>query len=216
MLQAATDIGVALVDIAPAYGTSEARLGAYLSSLGTRPAPFMIATKCGEFWSAERGSWADHSAAAVEDSVRNSARLLGRIDLLQVHKATAELIRRPGLVDLLRDLAADLGIAHLGVSARDVGTCEAAAASGAFEYVQCPVNPGVPDLAEWAARSRDEITIIANRPYGSGALIGAGRSRQDLLRFTADHVGRGIVLTGTTKPAHLRQSAETLRHVCRG
>ncbi len=206
ILRAACDLGLALVDTAPAYGSSEARLGAYLGGLGGRAAPFQVATKCGEFWTAERGSWPDHSPAAIERSVRASADLLGRIDLLQVHKATPEIVRNRALTVLLSRLAGELGIAHLGVSARDVSTCAAALASGAFDHVQCPVNPCVPQLAAWAARNCDDITIIANRPYGSGALLAEGWSHPDLLGYSLDHIGPGIVLTGTTNPDHLRQT----------
>jgi aryl-alcohol dehydrogenase-like predicted oxidoreductase len=209
ILQAACDLGLALVDTAPAYGSSEARLGAYLGDRARRAAPFKVATKCGEFWTAERGSWADHSPAAIEKSVRASADLLGRIDLLQIHKATPEIVRNRALTVLLCHLASELGIAHLGVSARDVSTCEAALASGAFDHVQCPVNPGVPELSAWAARNCGDITIIANRPYGSGALLAEGWTHRDLLRYSADHVGPGIVLTGTTSPDHLRQTHAT-------
>lgn len=99
---------------------------------------------------------------------------------------------------LLSQLASELGIAHLGVCARDVSTCEAALASGAFDHVQCPVNPGVPELAAWAARNCDDITIIANRRYGSGALLAECWSHRDLFRYSADHVGPGIVLDAGT------------------
>lgn len=59
ILQAACDLGLALVDTAPAYGSSEAKLGAYLGDPDSRAASFQVATKCCEFWTAERGSWTD-------------------------------------------------------------------------------------------------------------------------------------------------------------
>jgi hypothetical protein len=63
-----------------------------------------------------------------------------------------------------------------------------------------------PDLADWTARNCGDVVIIASRPYSSGALLADGWTHRDLLQYSVDHIGQGIVLTGTTSPDHLRQT----------
>jgi aryl-alcohol dehydrogenase-like predicted oxidoreductase len=206
LLEAALELGIALFDTARAYGASEDLLGGFLKRTGHRSPLPLVATKCGESWSARAGSSLDHRPAAIAESVRASVAKLGRIDVIQVHKATAENLSDEKLGRTLRSLAAELGIGHLGASVTDVPACDAALRAGLFDYLQCPVNLNSPDLAKWAREHAGDITIVANRPYGSGRLLGRGHSQEALLGYVLDHIGDGIVLTGTTNPDHLRQT----------
>jgi aryl-alcohol dehydrogenase-like predicted oxidoreductase len=207
LLETALELGIGFLDTARAYGTSEDLLGGFLRRAGHPSPPPLVATKCGESWSASAGSSVDHRPAAIEESVRASVAKLGRVDVIQVHKATAEVLSDEKLGRTLRSLAAGLGIGHLGASVTDVPACDAALRAGLFDYLQCPVNLNSPDLARWARQHAGDITIVANRPYGSGRLLGRGHSRETLLGYVLDHIGDGIVLTGTTNPDHLRQTA---------
>jgi aryl-alcohol dehydrogenase-like predicted oxidoreductase len=117
LLATARLLGIDFLDTAPAYGGSKAALGQIMQEQGESiPPAAVIATKCGEYWSPDRGSWTDHRPESVEASVRQSLAGLGRIDLMQVHKATAEVLAEPALLRVLQRLAAELGIAHLGAA----------------------------------------------------------------------------------------------------
>ncbi|MGO4341255.1 aldo/keto reductase [Pedococcus sp. 2YAF34] len=216
LLRAALDQGVQVLDTAPAYGESEQRLGAFLAALPQQERQeLFVATKVGEYWSPSEGGRTSHGLRDTEESVRRSARLLGRIDLLQVHKATVEVLRDPAFVRLLRSLADEHGIDHLGASVKDVESADEALATGVFDHVQLPVNPGVPELAAWARSHAHEVTVLGNRPYGSGRLLG-GRSRTELLSYAVEHVGDGVVLTGTTNPDHLAETVRSFEEATRG
>ena len=59
-------------------------------------------TKAGEHWDAESAtSYVDHSRDALVRSIDRSLRLLGRVDLLQIHKANVEAIARPDVAEAL-------------------------------------------------------------------------------------------------------------------
>ncbi|MFF9011057.1 aldo/keto reductase [Streptomyces goshikiensis] len=212
LLEQAVRVGVRFFDTAPAYGLSEARFGAVLrSELAGHRDELTVATKCGETWDAGRGSHTDHSPAGLEASVEESVLRLGRIDVLQLHKATEEAVSDERVLDTLVRLAATHGIPALGVSAKDQATCEAALRTGVFSHIQCPVNPESP-VSDWARSRNSQVRVVGNRPYGSGQLLRGGGAVSELLRHAIDSVGEnGIVLTGTTNETHLEETAEVFR-----
>ncbi len=82
----ALDLGVTLFDTAPGYGNgrSEAILG---HALRTRRAEAVIVTKCGQYWSSERGFYRDSSHATILAGIDASLRRLQTdyVDLLLIH-----------------------------------------------------------------------------------------------------------------------------------
>ena len=89
ILNEVLDLGVDLVDTAPAYGTSEEIIG---RAIGHRRDEFLLATKVGETFT-DGESHYDFSAAAVEASLdRSLARLAtDRLDLVSVHSDGGDL-----------------------------------------------------------------------------------------------------------------------------
>ena len=201
LLGRAVELGVRFFDTAPAYGLSEARFGEFLSTLpdGARNG-LVVATKCGEHWSADSGSTVDHSPEGMAESVQRSVDHLGRVDLLQLHQASVDVLGDPEVIETLQAVAETHAIPRLGASVKDVAACEAALASGVFSHLQMPVNASRPDLSEWARAHRDEVSIIGNRPLHSG---NSDEPVASLIRRASAVVGPGIVLTGTTNVAHL-------------
>jgi len=205
LLRYAVASGIRFFDTAPAYGMSEKRLGSFLHTLPAEARELLvIATKCGEIWTPEHGSVIDHSPEALTRSVARSVDLLGRLDLLQLHQASSEVIGEPLVIDTLRQLRESYGIPYLGASVKTVEACDAALTTGVFTHLQMPVNDTRPDLVAWARSHHQAITIIGNRPFASGQAADRPGER---LAYTAGAVGPGIVLTGTTDQTHL---AETL------
>ncbi|MBX3355124.1 MAG: aldo/keto reductase [Phycisphaeraceae bacterium] len=110
LIHGAIDFGIDLIDTAPAYGLSEARVGAALAS---RHSGVVISTKAGEELG-PTGSIFNYSEAAIEASVCRSLVRLRRpsLDLVFIHSdgndlhilgegtavATLDRLRRQGLL----------------------------------------------------------------------------------------------------------------------
>lgn len=119
LLAASRDLGINLIDTAPAYGRSEQRLGEFLPSAGD----WVIATKVGESFEDGRSSY-DFSPAAVERSVEQSLVRLRRdsLDLVLIHSNgdDEEILRNSGAVEALRALR-DAGVIRaFGASTKTV------------------------------------------------------------------------------------------------
>lgn len=216
LLECAVEAGVRCFDTAPAYGSSEERFGAFLATLGSRREGLLVATKFGEHWDAAGSSFTDHSYDALRRSLDQSLRLLGRIDLLQVHKATVATVGAPDVVRAL-EYARSLGISHLGASISDVAAAEAACAVGLYSHLQFPYNTLNRTLEPvFALASRHGLQVLVNRPFAMGQLLhDTPRAREVALRESLEQILRqsfsGHVLTGTKSVDHLRQTLAAFR-----
>ncbi len=83
LLEAVLEMGIDLIDTAPAYGSSEDRIGRLLAG---RRDEFILSTKVGETFENGVGRF-DFSAPAIDESVTRSLRRLrtDRLDLVFVH-----------------------------------------------------------------------------------------------------------------------------------
>jgi aryl-alcohol dehydrogenase-like predicted oxidoreductase len=212
LLEAAFEMGVKVYDTAPAYGTSERILGAFLRTLSEdQRRTIFVATKFGEHWTGDGTTRVDHSYDALMRSLDRSVEHLRDIDLLQVHKASLAAFEGEDLRWALEGAQA-MDIPQIGASVADLAAGRRAVEMG-FHWLQLPYNAGnaalEPLLAEAAAK---DIRIMTNRPYASGATIAAAppeareAAMKDALALVlAAHPG-GAILTGTKSAAHLRQS----------
>jgi aryl-alcohol dehydrogenase-like predicted oxidoreductase len=89
LLNGVIDLGINYIDTAPAYGSSEERIGRVIHD---RRGEVIISTKVGETFANGRSTF-DFSAAAVRDSVVRSRRRLGTsvLDLVFVHSSGKDL-----------------------------------------------------------------------------------------------------------------------------
>jgi aryl-alcohol dehydrogenase-like predicted oxidoreductase len=213
LIVGAVGLGVTFFDTAPGYGASEALLGQALASLKPQRDRLTIATKFGEHWVDHNSpTTVDHSYDALCRSLDRSIRHLGRIDLLQVHKATAANLVSPDLQKGL-DYARSLGINQFGASISDEAAAEAAMASGRFSSLQFFFNAQTTRFAPlFPLLAAKGITPIINRPLAMGALaqvpdVDKPAALRTALHVIHDHCQQGIIITGTRHLAHL---AETL------
>ena len=104
LLDRASELGVNLLDTAPAYGESEARLGEILD--GTRDR-WVLCTKAGESFDGRR-SHHDFRPAALRESVEASLRRLRTdyLDIVLIHSdgRDAEILRRSDALETLHAL----------------------------------------------------------------------------------------------------------------
>ncbi|MBF9197769.1 aldo/keto reductase [Microvirga terrestris] len=219
LLSKALELGITIFDTAPAYAESEARLGHFLDTLEpSAKHRLTIMTKAGEHWDFARGaSFVDHSRDALVRSIDQSLSLLGTIDVLQIHKATSDVVTHPDVIAAM-DYAKRCGVTAFGVSVSDVEAGRLALKSGLYDALQFPLNMSsqtmAPLLPELKASDR---TAIVNRPFAMGGLL-AGQPFEEAaaaaFRYIEERLPRAVILSGTGKAAHLVQNVQAF-HKCR-
>jgi aryl-alcohol dehydrogenase-like predicted oxidoreductase len=117
LLNAVLDMGVTYIDTAPAYGVSEARVGAAISH---RKGEFTLSTKVGESFEDGESSY-DFSAEGVRRSVERSLRRLrvDALDLVFLHcpGQDVETLQSTDAVETLLQCKASGSVRAVGVSA---------------------------------------------------------------------------------------------------
>lgn len=210
-LQGAYEAGVRIFDTAPSYAYSERRFGTFLCGL-TAPQrdTLIVATKFGESWDFEASRPVqDHSYDALMRSLDESLRLLGRIDVLQVHRSTPEVLRAPGTIQAL-EAAKAAGVRVVGASVKDLESVEICCTNPLFQILQIPYNrrnqamrPAIERVCETGR------LLFTNRPFAEGELLqaedraGAIRECFAAIRETPFH---GAILAGTRSVEHLTQN----------
>jgi len=207
LLQHAVSLGIRFFDTAPAYGESESILGRFLQTAEMR---VVVATKMGEEWDAASGaSTVDHRYESLKRSLDRSLERLGRIDVLQVHKATAANLHSAG-VERAVEYARSCGVRRFGASVSDLAAAEAAGRTGWCNWVQFPFSRANTTLAPIFSLAREtKLGIIVNRPLAMGEL----RASADAFRFIRSQEFDGVVLTGTKSIAHLTENHAAF-HAC--
>ena len=208
LLATAWDLGINLLDTAPAYGSSEERLGRLLQRC---PQDWVIVTKVGEEFD-EGGSRFDFSAAATRASVERSLKRLGveALDAVLIHSDGDDLgiLEREAALPTLLDLKRAGWVRAVGMSSKTV--------AGGLRAVECC------DLVmvTYNLRQRDELSVIrAAGAASKGVLIKKGLLGGHLdqvaetdpvlasLRLIYAEPGASSAVIGTLDPAHLRANA---------
>ncbi|HYM45166.1 MAG TPA: aldo/keto reductase [Solirubrobacteraceae bacterium] len=174
-LLAAVERGVRFVDTAPAYGEAESLVGAVL---GDRE-DCVIATKV----AVPPGGWEElspeqarvHICASAQASLRALRR--ERLDLLQVHNADEELVRRGAVAEGLAELREAGLVAMTGASVYGEADALAVIASPAFEAVQVAFSAldRRPERRTLPAAAAEGTAVIARSLLLRGVLSPAGR-----------------------------------------
>lgn len=166
-------------------------------------------------------SYGDHSYDGLVRSLDRSMKLLPRIDLLQVHRATEEALRREDVYRAL-EVALRRGVAEFGASVKRMEAARIAAESGWFQWLQIPYNPLRQEMAPVFALARERgIRLLVNRPFAEGALLmdSDGRpvegsdARRRAFEFIRAQAFDGLVLVGTKSAEHLRENARLWREL---
>lgn len=222
LLEAAIEEDVTFWDTASSYGSSEERIGRFLRGRSADAGRVKIATKFGDVWAAGmEESYADHSYAGLVRSLERSLELLPRIDLLQVHRATEEALRREEVYRALEE-ARRRGVPEFGASVKTMEAARIAVDSGWFQWLQIPYNPLRQQMAPVFALARERgIRLLVNRPFAEGALLRDERgrllegreARRKAFEFVRAQAFDGFVLVGTQSPEHLRENARLWREL---
>lgn len=210
-LEYAFESGVRYFDTAPSYGSSEERVGAFLRSLSSADrAQVTVATKFGEHWNREKGEpYVDHSYDALARSLERSLRLLGRIDVLQLHKTSVEVLRSRDL-ERAWESARQSGVKAIGPSVSDVESAHAACEDGRYEMIQLPLNHWWAVFVETLEPLESKgMWVVSNRPFAMGRTVvesPGAQAKLDAFRFLLNLPFRGVILSGTKSKAHLAEN----------
>lgn len=214
LLGLARDLGINLLDTAPAYGNSEARLGKLLK--GQRD-HWVIATKVGEEFE-EGQSRFEFSAAHTRLSVERSLRRLNTdyLDIVLVHSDGDDrrIVFQEDVLDTLAAMQREGWIRAYGMSTKTVDggllaaeRCDAVMATYNLDY-----RDELPVLDYCAANNR---AVLVKKAFASGHIIdrseagdrsGHGAAEASL-EFVYAHPGVTSVIIGTINPDHLRSNA---------
>lgn len=205
LLSLAGDLGINLVDTAPAYGVSEEKLGRLLKGQRNQ---WIVSTKVGEEY-IDGASVHDFSAAATRQSVERSLRNLDTdyLDIVLVHANDDDegVVRDTDVLDVLAEFRDKGHIRCFGVSSKTVGGGLATLAHCDVAMVTCNLEDTsqLPVLQE---AERTNKGIMVKKALASGHAEQTGES----LRFVLSQPAVTTIVVGTINPDHLRANVEAL------
>jgi len=207
LLNGVLDLGINVIDTAPAYGSSEERIGRHLTA---RRHEFFLCSKVGETF--ENGvSNYDFAADAIVSSVERSLLRLqtDRLDLLSLHVPADDLAvlhETPAVTTLQR--LRDRGLVRwLGFSAKTVAAAELACSWAdvlMLEYYT--ENQEFEPVMERAAEQG--IGIFIKKALASGKL-----PADDAVKFVLRNPAVTTAVIGSLSLEHLQQNLAAARAV---
>ncbi|HYN85403.1 MAG TPA: aldo/keto reductase [Pyrinomonadaceae bacterium] len=234
LLGGALDAGLNVIDTAECYLESEELIG---RAVAHRRDEFYLFTKCGHASGLPHPDW---TPALVTQSIERSLKRLrtDRLDLVQLHSCSAEVLREGGVIDALRRARDEGKTRFIGYSG-DGRDALHAVECGAFDTLQTSVNVADQQALELTlppARGRG-MGVIAKRPVANAVWrhesrpsdeyvrpywervrrLGYDFLKRDVgeavgtaLRFTLSVPGVHTAIVGTTRPGRWRENAEQL------
>ena len=207
LLSQASELGINLIDTAPAYGNSEQRLGQLLPKLNRE---WVIATKVGELFNADLAqSHYNFTAEFIKQSVEQSLKNLRRevLDIVLIHSDGNDqhIIEHLGVLEILNNLKQQGLIRATGMSTKTV-------TGGLLALQQSDIamvmhNSGYQDeqaVLDQAATSNKAIFI--KKALNSGHLARSS-SVTDPVQASFDTIYQNSAVTsiviGTITPSHL-------------
>ncbi len=198
LLQTAKELGINLLDTAPAYGTSEERLGKLLKDRDS----WIICTKAGEEF--ENGkSYYDFSAKSITKSIERSLQRLktNYLDIVLVHSngEDKKIIEEDRVFETLEKLKQKGDIRSFGMSTKTVEGGKLTVDQA--DVVMVTYNPTYTEeksVIEYAKQKNKKVFIKKALASGHEQDI------QKAMQFIFNVAGVTSVILGTLSPAHLR------------
>ena len=200
LLRTALDLGVNLLDTAPAYGDSESRLGRFIANERNR---WVLSTKCGEHYRSGKSSY-DFSAAALNRSVNESLQRLQTdyLDVLLLHSdgRDLEILQQSDAVETLRRMKAGGKARAVGISVKTAAGI--AAAVPVLDVVMAPFSERDPAL-------KTPLAMAHNHGLGTFAIKGLFSGHLEpaaAIEFVLCQPFIDSLIIGTINVAHLREA----------
>jgi len=207
LLAHAQALGINLLDTAPAYGTSETRLGELL----TQRQDWILCSKVGENFTNGTSSH-DFRPEAVQASVRRSLQRLKTdyLDIVLIHSDGNDLdiLNRLGTLDALNQLKEAGLLRAAGMSHKSVAGGLRALELGA-DVIMATLHPGFTEEADNIAQAgASGCGVLIKKALASGHTPEAERAAA--LRWTATQPGVSSLVIGSINLAHLTANAKAL------
>lgn len=206
ILDLALELGITLLDTAPAYGVSEERLG---KLLGRRRDKFFLITKTGEEYDGETSRYdfnRDFTIASIERSLHRLK--TDYLDAVLVHSSRDDLhvVTQTDVLPTLRRLQEQGKIGLIGVSSHTV-----AGGLAALEHsdaVMVAHNRSYQDEAEViAAAHAAGKAVFVKKALASGHSADPAAD----LEFVVSTTGVTAAIIGSMTPANIRANAAAVR-----
>lgn len=209
LLQTARELGVNLLDTAPAYGKSEERLGEWLKKTGSRP-DWIISTKFGENFENGVSSFSFAREAAIQSIDRSLKRLhTDYLDLVLVHSDGNDL-------DIIQQYDVFNTLSHLKqagkIRAYGMSTKTAAGGLAAVEradVVMVTHHPAHTVEQSVIARAHQlQKGVLVKKALASGHLnqISDTSPVETAIQFVLSEPGVSSIVIGTLNPLHLQEA----------
>ncbi len=204
LLDKAWELGINLIDTAPAYGRSEQRLGELLPQL---PHNWLICSKAGEFFNSETGeSSFDFTADGLKRSVEQSLQRLGReqIDIVLIHSDGNDLsiIDQHRALETLNELKSQGLIHATGMSTKTVEgglrTLEHADIAMVTHNLAYQGEQAVLDAAH-----KHNKSVFIKKAFASGHLPEGTDAISESFKLIYQNPAVASVIVGTINPLHL-------------
>ncbi|PCI75088.1 MAG: aldo/keto reductase [SAR86 cluster bacterium] len=218
LISQAKELGINFLDTAPAYGSSEQRLGRLLKERQD----WIICSKVGEEF-AEGKSYFDFSAEHTQRSIERSLRDIGTdyLDIVLIHSdgQDAKILESSDCLETLLRLKEKGLIRAVGMSTKTVeGGMKAA---DLLDLVMVTYNPSMQDDAIVIDHACElQKGVLVKKALNSGHDCIAGDANKNPvgtnlternLRFALDKEGVTSVIVGTINPKHLLENVETIQ-----
>jgi diketogulonate reductase-like aldo/keto reductase len=217
VMQTFFDLGGAMVDSSPMYGSSEEVIGYCLAHVKDRSALFS-ATKV----------WTVFKALGVHQ-MEASRELWGvnRFDLIQIHN----LLDWSTHIETLKAMRAQGRVRYIGITSTQgwrYGACEEIMQSEPIDFVQFTYNVMEREAEErlLPIAAERKLAVIVNRPFAEGALFERLRGKplppwaeeidcttwaQYLLKFIISHPAVTCAIPATRRVEHMQDNMTVLR-----
>jgi len=206
LLDLATDMGINLLDTAPAYGTAEERLGGIM---GARRQNFFLVSKTGEEFDAQTGAshynfTAGHTRLSVERSLQRLR--TDYLDCVLVHANRDDLtvLQDSDVIETLHTLRDEGKIRSFGASTYTVAggkmavdRCDAVMVAHNRDYT------AEADVIAYAAAHGK--AVLVKKGLASGHIADAA-ALQENIRFVLQTPGVTSMVFGSLNPANIRKN----------
>ncbi len=207
LLALARDLGINLLDTAPAYGNSEERLGQLL----TRRQDWVIVSKVGESFINGQSHF-DFSARATRTTIENSLRKLNTdyLDVVLVHSdGNDQQVIEQDAVATLMQLKQEGLIRAVGLSTKTTegglwtveNTDVVMATRNTSDHTDDPV-------LDRALELNKGVVIKKGLQSGHADSKAGGAGIDEAIRYVFSHPAVSCLIAGTINPEHLKQNAQ--------
>jgi len=227
LLRTAIELGVALIDTARSYGSSEERIGRFIAPVRDT---VVLSTKVGYGVDGVPDWTGECVRLGIDHALRRMA--TDRIEIVHLHSCPIDVLERGDVIAALHD-ARRAGKLRCAAYSGDNEALAWAAASGQFDSLQMSWNVCDQRAAPVIARAAHAgLGVIAKRPLANAPWRFAERptgneaepywvrwrelaidpaelaSDELAARFAAHAPGVSSAIIGTRQPAHLRRGVE--------